>query len=68
LLRAVVRLGVRAKIEVPMYEGNLDAEELLDWIRSMEKYFEYEDVDEEKRVRHTVTRIKGNAMPLWDEL
>jgi hypothetical protein len=30
LLRAVSRLGGRAKIEVPMYEGNLDAEELLD--------------------------------------
>jgi hypothetical protein len=58
-LRAVVRLGARAKIEVPMYEGNLDAEELLDWIRSMEKYFDYEDVDGEKRVRHVVTRLKG---------
>jgi hypothetical protein len=41
-------LGGRAKIEVPMYEGNLDVEELLDWIRSMDKYFDYEDVDEEK--------------------
>ena len=30
LLRSVSRLGGRAKIEVPMYEGNLDAEELLD--------------------------------------
>jgi hypothetical protein len=38
LLRVVVRLGARAKIEVPMYEGNLDVEELLDWIRSMDKY------------------------------
>ena len=25
LLRAIVRLGARAKIEVPMYECNLDA-------------------------------------------
>jgi hypothetical protein len=49
LLREVARLGGRAKIEVPMYEGNLDVEELLDWIRSMDKHFDYEDVDEEKR-------------------
>jgi hypothetical protein len=68
LLRAVVRLGARAKIEVPMYEGNLDVEELLDWIRSMDKYFDYEDVDEEKRVRHVVTRLKGHATLWWDEL
>jgi hypothetical protein len=36
LLRAVVKLGAKAKIEIPMYEGNLDAEELLDWLRSMD--------------------------------
>jgi hypothetical protein len=59
LLRAFVILGARAKIEVPMYEDNLDVEKLLDWVRSMEKYFDYEDVDEEKRVRHVFTRIKG---------
>jgi hypothetical protein len=68
LLRAILILGARAKIEVPMYEGNLDAEELLDWIRSMDKYFDYEYVDEEKRVRHVVTRIKGHAGLWWDEL
>jgi hypothetical protein len=64
LLRAVVKLGARSKIDIPMYEGNLDAEELSDWIRSMDKYFDYEDVDEEKKVRHVVTRLKGHAA-LW---
>jgi hypothetical protein len=51
-----------------MYEGNLDVEELLDWIRSMEKYFDYEDVDEEKRVRHAFTRLKGHEALWWNEL
>jgi hypothetical protein len=68
LLREVVRLGARANIEVPMYEVNLDDKELLDWIRSIDKYFDYEDVDGEKRVRHVVTRIKGHAALWWDEL
>jgi hypothetical protein len=67
-LREVVRLGARAKIEVQMYEGNLDGEELLDWIRSRDKYFDYEDVDGEKKVRHVVTRLKGHASLWWDEL
>jgi hypothetical protein len=48
LLRFVAILGGRSKMEVPMYEGNLDPGELLDWIRSMDKYFDYEDVDEER--------------------
>jgi hypothetical protein len=30
LIRAVARMGVRAKKDIPVYEGNLDAEELLD--------------------------------------
>jgi hypothetical protein len=64
LLRAVVKLGSRVKIDIPMYEGNLDTEELLDWIREMDKYFDYEDVEEEKKVRHVVTRLKGHVA-LW---
>jgi hypothetical protein len=51
-----------------MYEGNLDVEELLYWIISMEKYFDYEDFDEEKKVRHVVIGLKGHAMLWWDEL
>jgi hypothetical protein len=30
LFRAVARIGARAKMEIPMYEGNLDVEEILD--------------------------------------
>jgi hypothetical protein len=68
LLREVVRLGGRAKIEVPMYEGNLDVEDLLDWVRSMDKHFKYEEVDEEKKVKQAITELKGHATLWWDEL
>jgi hypothetical protein len=30
LFRAVARIGTREKMEIPMYEGNLDVEEILD--------------------------------------
>ena len=63
-----MKLGSRAKINIPMYEGNLDAKDLLDWIRSMDKYFDYEYVDELRKVRHVVTRLKGHATLWWDEL
>ena len=67
-MRAVVRLGARAKIKVPMYEGNLDTKELLDWIRSMDKHFDYEYVNEEKKVKQVVTRLKGHVALWWDEM
>jgi hypothetical protein len=68
LLRAVAELGGRDKIEVPLYEGNLDAKELFYWIRSMNKHFDYEDVNEEKKVKKVVARLKGRATLWWDEL
>jgi hypothetical protein len=68
LLKVVVKLGARAKIDIPMYEGKLDDEELLDRIRSMDKYFNYEYVNEEKKVKHVITRLKGHATLWWDEL
>jgi hypothetical protein len=51
-----------------MYEGNLEVEELLDWVCAMEKYFDYKDIEEDKMVKHAVTRLKGHAVLWWDEL
>jgi hypothetical protein len=68
LFRAVARIDAREKMEIPMYEGNLDVEELLDWIRALDKYFDYEDVEEEKKFKHVVTRLKGHATLWWDKL
>jgi hypothetical protein len=68
LIRVVARMSVRSKMDIPVYEGNLDAEELLDWIRALDTYFDYEDVEEDKKVKHVVTRLKGHATLWWDEL
>ena len=51
-----------------MHEGNLDVEELLDWFRDLDKYFDYEDIEEDKKFKHPITRLKGNATLWWDEL
>jgi hypothetical protein len=68
LFRAIARIGAREKMEIPMYEGNLDVEELLGWIRDLDKYFDYEDVEEDRKVKHAITRLKGHAALRWDEL
>jgi cell fate (sporulation/competence/biofilm development) regulator YlbF (YheA/YmcA/DUF963 family) len=61
-------MGVREKMDIPVYEGNLDAEELLDWIRALDTYFDYEDVKEDNKVKHVVTCLKGHVALWWDEL
>jgi hypothetical protein len=55
-------------MDILMYEGNLDIDELLDQFRALDKYFDYEDVEEDKKVKHVVTRLKGHAALWWDEL
>jgi hypothetical protein len=68
LFRDVARIGAKEKMDIPMYEGNLDVEEILDWIRALDQYFDYEDVEEDKKVKHVITRLKGHATLWWDEL
>jgi hypothetical protein len=68
LLKVVSRISATAKVDIPLYEGNLDVEELLEWIRAMDKYFDYEDFEEDKKVKHVVTRLKGHVALWWDEL
>jgi hypothetical protein len=68
LMKAIARMSSKTKTNIPTYEGNLDAEELLDWIRALDTYFDYEDIEEDKKVRHAVTKLKGHAALWWDEL
>ena len=68
LIRAIARMGAREKMDIPVYEGNLDAEEILDYIRALDTYFDYEDVEEDKKFKHVVMRLKGHATLWWDEL
>jgi hypothetical protein len=68
LIRAISRMSSKTKMDIPVYEGSLDAEELLDWIRALDTYFDYEDIEEDKKIRHVVTKLKGHAALWWDEL
>jgi hypothetical protein len=44
----------------------LKADTLMDWIRELEKYFEYENVP--NRVRFAMIKLKGRATLWWDML
>ena len=68
VLKMLAKFGSKPKMEIPMYEGSLNAEELMDWIRSIDQYFDYEEIEENKRVNFAVTRLKGHAAIWWDEV
>ena len=51
-----------------MYEGKLNVAKLMDWINSLNKYFDFEEVEDKNKVIYVVTRLKGHAAIWWDEL
>ena len=59
--RSILGATSRSRLELPTYDGSLVAEHLIDWINKMDKYFEYDEVEEDKRVRLALTRLKGHA-------
>ena len=47
--------------EVSCYDGSLKGETLIDWIRELEIYFEYENVQDPNQVRFIMTKLKGHV-------
>ncbi|XP_021757878.1 uncharacterized protein LOC110722896 [Chenopodium quinoa] len=54
------------KLEFPDFEGNLDHNEFLDWVRSMENVFEYKGYNDEKCFKLAILKLKKHAS-LWYE-
>ena len=48
-------------MEVPSFEGSLKLEELLDWIGAQKKYFDWEEMEDPKRMKFASTKLKGHA-------
>ena len=44
-----------------MFSGNLNPNELIDWINELEEYFENEDIKDPDRVKYAKTKMKGHA-------
>eukprot|EP00253_Pinus_taeda_P010007 PITA_10007 len=68
LLRLVLLANIKPKPEISNYDGSLSADVLLDWVSELDKYFENEDISEDKRVRFDATKLKGHAALWWDNV
>ena len=56
----------KPRLEGLVYTVGLNLEELIDWINDMDKFFDYEEMEEGKRVKFVVTKLKGHATLWWD--
>lgn len=51
-------------MEVPSFEGSLKPKNLFDWIGVMEKYFDWEEMEDPKQVKFAYIKLKGHTS-LW---
>lgn len=68
LLRLVLGSSSRLKPELSTYDGSLTTKILIYWINELHKYFDYEEIDDDKRVKFAVTMLKGHATLWWDNV
>jgi hypothetical protein len=56
------------KIDLPSFDGHLHIEDFLDWITEVERFFEYMNITEEKKVKLVAYKFKGGASAWWERL
>ncbi|XP_074288563.1 uncharacterized protein LOC141613717 [Silene latifolia] len=54
------------KVEIPEFFGSLNPDDLLEWIRDVEKIFEYKGYTDVKAFKVAVLKLKGYAS-LWQD-
>ncbi|XP_059065001.1 uncharacterized protein LOC131857030 [Cryptomeria japonica] len=71
LLKAVQGGVMKGHVDLPIYKGRMDSEEVLGWIEALENNFELEDTDDDKKVKFAkAERIaRGlNKITSWERM
>ena len=50
------------------YDGNFSVEGLVDWIGELDRYFDYEKIEKDKKVKLAMTRLKCHEALWWDSV
>ncbi|XP_057247453.1 uncharacterized protein LOC130589856 [Beta vulgaris subsp. vulgaris] len=53
------------KVDIPDYDGKLDPDEFVEWIRTIERVFDYKQVPEDKRVKLVALKLRKYASTWW---
>ena len=60
--------AIDLKADIPMYEGRIQPDEFIDWLNTVERVFDYQDVPEEEKVKIVAIKLKKHASIWWEQL
>jgi hypothetical protein len=58
-------LTKRMKVDVPDFFGKLEPNAFEDWLTTIEDYFDWFAVSEDRKVRYVRMKLKGHARAWW---
>lgn len=53
-------------LEVPYFYGGGNTDVFLDWLHSVESFFDFHSIPEVKRLKFVVAKLKGTDRMQWD--
>ncbi|KAJ0566766.1 putative transcription factor interactor and regulator CCHC(Zn) family [Helianthus annuus] len=53
------------KVDIPEYDGRLDPDEFIEWLRTVERVFDYKQTLEAKRVKLVALKLRKYASTWW---
>ena len=55
----------KVRVDVPDFDGRIDPQAFSDWLATLERYFEWYDMPDERKVRFTTMKLVGQAQIWW---
>lgn len=55
-------------MKIPVFNGQMKIEEVLDWISEIDRFFDCMEVSESRQVKLVAMKLKGTTSVWWDQL
>ena len=58
----------KMKMDLPSFDDWLHIEDFLDWVYTVENFFNYLNISKESQVKLVAYKLKGGASARWEQL